>query len=339
MQEVSGESVLGGVQPSMTAGRARTDSQLTTVSVVVPVYNSARTLEPLVDRLAAVLSGCTRAYEIILVDDGSQDASWETITRLAGCRPECHGLGLMRNYGQHNAVLAGIRQARYETIVTIDDDLQNPPEEVPVLLAGLASGADVVYGEPHGDGHGLARRLSSRITKLILKKAMGAEIATKVSAFRAFRTILRDGFSEASGPTISIDVLLSWSTTSFDAVVVEHEKRAVGHSNYTFRQLVRHALNMLTGFSTQPLRLASLIGFGFTLIGFGVLVDVLVRYVQSGGVVPGFAFLASIIAIFAGAQLFTIGVIGEYLARMFDRTMHRPSYLVGRVTPDRTPER
>ena len=318
---------------SEATGAPATLNGLPDLSVVVPVYNSAQTLEPLVDRLLAVLSTCSGAHEIILVDDGSRDASWDVITKLAECRNECRGIGLNRNYGQHNAVLAGVRAARYEVIVTIDDDLQNPPEEIPTLVAALTPDTDVIYGAPLRAGHGLARRLSSRVTKQILKGVMGAEVATKVSAFRAFRTMLRDGFSDAGGPTISIDVLLSWSTTRFHSVTVHHDKRAVGHSNYTFRQLARHAVNMLTGFSTQPLRLASFIGFGFTLIGMGVLGYVLVSYFESGGVVPGFAFLASIVAVFAGAQLFTIGIIGEYLARMFDRMMQRPSYLVRRATP------
>ena len=287
-------------------------------------------------------SGCLRSYRH--VPGPTRLFSWMTEAKTrAGMRSpisqrtemSVRGLGLTRNYGQHNAVLAGVRSARYEVVVTIDDDLQNPPEEIPTLLAGLTSDTDVVYGAPRGAGHGIARRLSSRVTKQILKGVMGAEVATKVSAFRAFRTMLRDGFSDAGGPTISIDVLLSWSTTRFQSVSVHHDKRVVGHSNYTFRQLARHTLNMLTGFSTQPLRLASFIGFAFTLIGMGVLAYVLVSYFETGGVVPGFAFLASIIAVFTGAQLFTIGIIGEYLARMFDRMMQRPSYLVGRATGDR----
>ena len=314
---------------SAPSGRKRDP---TTVSVVVPVYNGAPTLEPLVERLEQVLGACTTEFEILLVDDGSKDASWDVVDSLARKHRRCHGLSFMRNYGQHNALLAGIRQARYEVTVTMDDDLQHPPEEIPVLLDGLAAGADVVYGAPRSAAHGLARRLSSRITKMVLKSAMGAESAGHVSAFRCFRTKLRDGFADVGGPTINIDVLLSWSTSRFTPVHVRHDKRLIGTSNYTLRQLIRHALNMLTGFSTGALRLASLTGFGFTLTGMGVLAYVLVRYFQTGGVVPGFAFLASIVAIFSGAQLFTIGIIGEYLARAYERMMNKPTYLIGRTT-------
>lgn len=307
------------------SGAPRTD--LPSVSVVVPVYNSAGTLQPLVKRLDEVLPKCTSRYELILVNDGSGDGSWQRIEQLATGRDNLFGINLMRNYGQHNALLAGVRRARYPVTITIDDDLQNPPEHIPALLAAL-NDADVVYATPGTAGHGLARRLASRITKGVLQGAMGADTATKISAYRAFRTSLRDGFVDASGPTINIDVLLTWSTTRFAAIPVTFDERAEGASNYTARQLMRHALNMLTGFSTVPLRLASLIGFVFTALGGVILIYVLVRFLQTRGAVPGFAFLAAIICIFAGVQLFTIGVIGEYLARMYHRMLAKPSYVI-----------
>lgn len=310
-----------------------------TVSAVVPVFNGALTLPSLVARLTAVLEEVAPAHEIILVDDGSQDASWQIITELADSHPRCRGVRLMRNYGQHNALLVGIRQCLDGIIVTIDDDLQNPPEEIPTLLAELALGADVVYGTPAEPGHGLSRRLASWVTKMVLQNAMGVDVATKISAFRAFRSELRSGFDDASGPTVNIDVLLTWSTTRFAAVNVRFDERAAGASNYTVVQLVRHALNMLTGFSTRPLRLASITGFAFTFLGMLVLVYVLVRFVQTGGIVPGFAFLASIIAIFAGAQLFTVGIIGEYLARMYHRMLDKPSYVIRETTSAKNPPR
>jgi undecaprenyl-phosphate 4-deoxy-4-formamido-L-arabinose transferase len=234
----------------------------------------------------------------------------------------------MRNYGQHNTLLCGIRQARYEVIVTMDDDLQHPPEEIPNLLAKLAEGYDVVYGTPQQEQHGFWRDVASQVTKLALQSTMGAETARNVSAFRAFRTRLRDAFANYQGPFVSIDVLLTWGTTRFAAIPVHHDPRRVGRSNYTFVRLVTHALNMMTGFSTWPLQLASLIGFAFTLFGLGVLVYVIGRYLIEGGSIAGFPFLASIIAIFSGAQLFALGIIGEYLARMHFRMMERPAYSV-----------
>jgi len=234
----------------------------------------------------------------------------------------------MRNYGQHNAVLCGIREARYDVTVTMDDDLQHPPEEIPKLLKLLVSGTDVVYGTPSAEQHGLWRDLASQVTKFALQSAMGAPIARKAGAFRLFRTQLRGAFEAYDAPFVSVDVLLTWGTTRFDAVDVTHEPRRLGTSNYTFRKLVVHSLNMLTGFSSWPLQVASLIGFLFTVFGTAALAYVLVRYAISGGVVPGFSFLASTIAIFSGAQLFALGIIGEYLARMHARSMQKPVYAV-----------
>ena len=298
------------------------------ISVVVPVYNSEGSLPALIARLQPVLATVGASFEAILVNDGSRDRSWQVIQELHQAHPWVSGINMMRNYGQHNALLCGIRAAQYDTIVTIDDDLQNPPEEIPKLLAKLAEGYDVVYGTPEMEQHGLWRDAASKITKMALQSAAGAEVARNVSAFRVLRSRVRGAFAAYKSPYICIDVLLTWATTRFAALRVKHEPRKIGTSNYTFRKLVTHALNMTTGYSTAPLRLASWTGFGFTIFGIGILAYVLIRYLISGTTVAGFPFLASIIAIFSGAQLFALGIIGEYLARMHFRTMDRPPYAV-----------
>lgn len=312
---------------ALNSGEGALDSS---ISVVVPVYNSEQSLPLLLGRLAPVLAQVARKYEIILVNDGSRDGSWTLIEKLAQQHPMVRGFCLMRNYGQHNALLCGIRAARYELIVTLDDDLQHPPEEIPKLLAQLSDSIDVVYGTPEREQHGLFRDLASRITKLALQSAMGAKTARKVSAFRAFRTLLRDAFASYSSPYVSIDVLLTWGTTRFTSVPVRHDERMLGKSNYTFSKLVRHAMNMMTGFSELPLRVATFLGFGLSLFGLFVLAYVLLRYLIYGSAVAGFPFLASIIALFSGAQLFALGIIGEYLARMHFRMMDRPVFSIRR---------
>jgi hypothetical protein len=216
----------------------------------------------------------------------------------------------------------------------MDDDLQHPPEELPKLLASLEPHIDVVYGVPESEQHGMLRDLASVITKKALQASMGAEVARLVSAFRVFRTTLRDAFGVYQGSFISLDVLLTWGTTRFAARRVRHDPRTVGKSNYTVRKLFTHALNMVTGFSTVPLQIASVIGFLFTLFGAGVFIYVVTVVVIYGSKVPGFAFLASIISIFSGATLFALGIMGEYLARMHFRLMERPSYTVRSATDD-----
>lgn len=303
------------------------------ISVVVPVFRSAESLPQLHHRLVSVFAEYAQAFEILFIEDCGGDASWEVIKRISEKDCRVRGVRMSRNYGQHNALLCGIREARGAVIVTIDDDLQHPPEELPKLLNKLNEGYDVVYGPPERKQHGLLRDLASQITKMALEGAMGAANAQQVSALRVFRTELRDAFAEYRSPTVNIDVLLTWASTHFAAVPVRHEPRKFGESGYTTRKLVRHALNMVTGFSPRPLQVASLMGFGFAFFGVVILAYVVISWLMHGSSVPGFAFLASIIAIFSGVQLLAIGIIGEYLARMHFRTMERPPYAIREQTP------
>ena len=304
------------------------------ISVVIPVYNSQESLEPLIHSLYDVLRLCGHPFEVVLVNDGSQDTSWAVIERLALERPWILGINLMTNFGQHNALLCGIRAARYATVVTMDDDMQNPPEEVIRLVEALDANTDVVYGYPQREAHGLLRNLASAMTKIALRGAMGVETARRVSSFRAFRTQVRAAFSDYRGAFVSIDVLLTWGTRRFKAIPVRCDPRRFGVSQYSLCKLIVHGLNMVTGFTILPLQLASLTGFLFTFVGLILLLYVVGRYFMEGGAVPGFPFLASMIAIFSGAQLFALGIIGEYLARVHFRIMDRPVYTVRSTTAD-----
>ena len=310
----------------------------TSVSVVIPVYNSESVLPELTGRLSAILLQLTDQYELILVNDGSSDGSWGEVNHLAANHSWIRGINLMRNYGQHNALLCGIRAAKHDVIIIMDDDLQHRPEEIPGLLAKLAEGYDVVYATPQEAHHGFWRNTAAHMTKLALQSALGAETAGKVSPYRAFRTRLRHAFANYQSSFVSIDVLLTWGTNRFSSIPVRYDARKTGRSQYTFRRLVTHALNMMTGFSILPLQLATLIGFVFTLFGLVVLAYVVGRYLMHGADVRGFTFLASIMIIFSGAQLFALGIFGEYLARIHFRMMERPSYVVSSTTPNCFPE-
>ncbi len=307
-------------EPSGTSGAG--------ISVVVPVYGDGVALEELVERTRAVLRQVTSSWECILVNDGSPRETWSLIEKLARGHGDVRGINLRGNFGQHNALLAGIRASSGATVITLDDDLQHPPEEIPRLLRALEEDVDVVYGRPVSTSHRLWRSVASGVVKAALKSVLGARIAPDISAFRAFRGALRRHFVESKSPYVSIDVLLSWATTHVGAVDVRHDPRRYGRSGYTFWTLLSHTMNMVTGFSVWPLRMASLVGFGFTCFGALVLVYVLGRYLVSGTTVAGFPFLASTIALFSGAQLFALGVIGEYLARMYFRMMDRPPYVI-----------
>lgn len=303
------------------------------LSVVVPVYRSEKSIGLLVEELAQELPKLAEDFEVILIEDDGGDNSWAVIEQLSAEHNFLSGYRLMRNYGQHNALLCGIRAARYDCIVTMDDDLQHPCARIKDLLDKLAEGYDVVYGAPTNERHGILRNIASVVTKVVLQGAMGAQTARHVSAFRAFRSRLRESFSDYRGPLVNIDVLLTWATTRFVAVPVEHRRRTIGKSTYTVGKLITHAFNMITGFSTLPLRFANLLGLSLTAFGSAILVYIMVSQLFAYQFeVPGFTFIASLIAIFAGAQLFALGIIGEYLARMHLRIMDRPVYIVRQRT-------
>jgi glycosyltransferase involved in cell wall biosynthesis len=305
------------------------------LSVVVPVFNSAASLPELVERLAPVLRACSSRAEIVLVDDGSIDDSWRTVVGLAAVEPMVRGVALSRNYGQHNALLAGLREARGEVIVTMDDDLQHRPEEIPKLLAALTPGVDVVYGQAREEEHGGLRSLGSQLFKFSMALTVGWKWASKVSAFRVLRSWVVDAFDRTHDPFVNVDVVLSWATDRVTAQQVEMDRRPHGQSNYSFRMLVRHAINMVTGFSAVPLRLVAWLGLGMAVFGAVVIGWVLGRLLVTGHSVPGFPFLASTIALFSGAMLISLGVIGDYLGRMHFRSMGRPPYWIreSTVTP------
>jgi undecaprenyl-phosphate 4-deoxy-4-formamido-L-arabinose transferase len=239
----------------------------------------------------------------------------------------------MRNYGQFNALLCGIRAARHEVTVTMDDDLQHPPAAIKQLVGKLLNeGLDVVYGRPIKEEHGFFRDAASVLTKLVIKHALGVKTAPDVCSFRVFRTKLRRAFEKFNSPYINIDVLLSWGASKFGVIYVEHNRRTFNTSNYTIQKLITHAINLLTGFSTLPLQMASL--YGLFLTGFGIilLAYVVIKYLVYPINVPGFPFLASIIIIFSGAQLMALGIIGEYVGRIYARTMDRPPYMIDEQT-------
>jgi undecaprenyl-phosphate 4-deoxy-4-formamido-L-arabinose transferase len=295
----------------------------------VPVHNSEGTIDPLVTRIVNTLAGRDGELEIILVDDGSRDSSWDAIQAQRRRHPCVRGLRLMRNYGQHNALLAGIQRSRGDYVVTLDDDLEQPPEAIPELLGLLdREPVDVVYGARAGKRERITREWEAKLFRTVLGRGLRVGSARGIAPLRAFRGELREVFRRDHGPHISIDALLGWGTTRFASVEVSYAARDVGRSSYGFARRLRHAMLEVTGFTTLPLRIASVLGLLMTVFGLGVLAYVVVRYLIDGREVPGFAFLASIISLFAGAQLLALGVIGEYLARVHERTMERPPYVV-----------
>lgn len=298
------------------------------LSIVVPVYNSAGTLSTLLERLTQVIDQLTQRYEIILVDDGSRDASWQVIQALR----ETYGnrlvaVQLMRNYGQHNTLMCGLGMASGEYVVTMDDDLQNPPEEIPRLLAHIKKhGLDLVYGCPSEREHPAWRNLGSKLVIHFYHTVFRNPVTP--TPFRIMRHQLAHSVLFYDLNFTYLDGLLAWCTSRIAGVEVEHHPRAQGSSGYSMSKLLLMALNLYTNFSLIPLQLVSGLGFITAFSGFLVGIYYLSQYFFSNIAVPGFASTIIAVLILGGAQLLALGVIGEYLGRLHLNVNRKPQYVI-----------
>jgi len=297
------------------------------LSVVVPTYHSPSTLHELVERVVA-LREWTYDSEILIVDDGNTDQTWDVIIELAAEYRCVRGFRLQQNVGQHPALLCGIRAAKNDVIVTLDDDLQNPPEEIPRLLEALNDNVDIVIGRPVSASHSRFRRFTSGWSKMLLARGLGYRNATLISPFRLFRTRLRDSFGSQLGPHVSIDALLALASNRYTSVDVQHHIREHGTSNYSISRLWKFFLTSATSASVVPLQIATKVGYLALLTSLGLLLVTISRRLIFGDVVTGFPFLASLIAATSGVQLLMLGVLGQYIGHMHFRVIGTPSYVV-----------
>jgi undecaprenyl-phosphate 4-deoxy-4-formamido-L-arabinose transferase len=301
------------------------------VSIVIPVYGGERTLEALVEGLRGSLEAAGLTFELLLVCDRPRDGSWAIASRLASSDRRVAAVLLGQNYGQHPATLLGIRMAQGTTIVTMDEDLQHSPEEVPRLVVASRASGGIVYGVASRLQHGAWRNFTSRSAKRFLARFVGFSAATDLSAFRAFPARLRDAFERYEGRNVAIDVLLSWSGAATSTMTCEHAPRQGGASGYTLRKLVNYMLDLTVGYSTAPLRVASALGLLSVVVAMLVGLFIVANYLVRGSVVPGFAFIALSVAMFSGVQLLSIGVMGEYLGRLYENSLRKPQYTVESV--------
>lgn len=301
------------------------------ISVVIPVYRSAATVELLLRRLSAVLTSITPSYEIVLVEDCSPDDTWQAIERASGAHGEhVVAVQLMRNYGQHNALMCGLRMARGRVVVTMDDDLQNPPEEIPKLLARLNEGGfDLVYGSAEARQHAGWRNLGAALVWSFYRRVFGGGVTP--TTYRAMRHELARSVLFYDLNFTYLDGLLAWCTTRIGEVTVEHHARAVGTSGYSVRKLLLLALNLYTNFSLLPLQLVSAVGLFAALGGFGLGTYYVLLHFTSSIAVPGFASTIVAVLVLGGVQLLALGVIGEYLGRLHLNVNRKPQFIVRQI--------
>jgi undecaprenyl-phosphate 4-deoxy-4-formamido-L-arabinose transferase len=311
------------------------------VSILVPVYNEEENLPILIGRLLAVAATIDKKIEIILVDDGSRDRSRELILQASEQHPDqIIGILLNRNYGQHSAIMAGFEYSTGEAVITLDADLQNPPEEIPKLLAEIDKGCDVVGTIRMNRQDSFFRRQSSRIVNYVVRRVTGVDMSDYGCMLRAYRRSIVDAMLSCHERSTFIPILANSFGRNTSEVEVEHAEREHGDSKYRLMDLINLQFDLLTSITTAPLRLLSMMGFGIAILGFlfgtGLLIMRLIYGVEWGidGIVPLFAVLF----VFIGAQFVGMGLLGEYLGRVYVDVRARPRYFIQKVVDHTTPK-
>jgi glycosyltransferase involved in cell wall biosynthesis len=301
------------------------------LSVVVPVYRSAATLPELTERLISALDGTGMSYELVFVDDASPDDSWRVLQQLQSQHPDCvTALQLMRNFGQHNALMCGFRHSRGQYVVTMDDDLQNPPEEILKLIRAMQRGEyDLVYGRYQSKNHRNWRNVGSWLVNCFYRIVFKSSVT--VTSLRIMRRDLLQSILSYSLNFTYIDGLLAWNTQRIGQVAVEHHPRANGRSGYSLAKLATLALNLFTNFSLLPLQLVSAVGFVAAAGGLLVGIYYLTQYLLANIAVPGYASTIIAIMVIGGIQLLSLGIIGEYLGRLHLNVNRKPQYTIREV--------
>jgi glycosyltransferase involved in cell wall biosynthesis len=296
-------------------------------SIVIPVYNESDNIEILNRRLSAVMNAVGETYEIIFVDDGSTDNSFSRLTSIHQEDGNIKVIKLTRNFGQHPALMAGFHSARGEIIITMDADLQNPPEEIPKLINKLGNDCDVVFGVFKNPREPIYRRAGSAFARWVLS-SMLPSIPTNMSGFRALKAEVIDQLRLFGEQNKFIDGLICWTGFKIGSVEVERVPRQSGKSKYNLSKLIRLWFDMVVSFSDTPLKIATYGGICLGGIGLVLACCYLIGYFLYGFSPPGFASTVILITIFSGVQLTVLGIIGEYIARINQEGRNRPQYIV-----------
>ncbi len=303
----------------------------TEVSVVIPLYNEAVNIEKLDERLSRTLESMGRSYEIIYVDDGSADGTTEILRRLHSKNRKIKLIIFNRNYGQHAAVVAGFERALGEIIVTLDGDLQNPPEEIPKLVAKIQEGYDVVGGWREGRQDPVIRRILSYMINRVTSVIIGVRMRDYGCMLRAYRRSVVERICQCQEISSFIPVLANAFAGSVAEIPVAHSPRWSGRSKYTPFRLLRLNFDLLTGFSLLPIQAVSLAGVIIAFLGIGFGSFLAVRRLLVGPEVEGVFTLFAILFFFVGLQILALGLIGEYIGRIYMEVRRRPRYVIKEV--------
>jgi glycosyltransferase involved in cell wall biosynthesis len=303
-------------------------------SVVVPAFNEERNLEALYQRLAPVMDSLGERWELVLVNDGSQDRTLQVMGELRARDSRVAIVNLSRNFGKEIATTAGIDHTRGDAVIIVDADLQDPPEIIPELVAAWRRGFDMVYAQRRKrQGETWLKRVTASAFYRVLGRATSVPIPRDTGDFRLMSRRVVEALSGVRERHRFMKGLFAWVGFPSCAVQYDRQPRHAGHTAWTYWKLWNFALEGITSFTTIPLRIATYIGL---LVGFAAamfLLQLLVRTLIFGNEVPGYPSLMAVVLFLGGAQLVTLGVIGEYLGRVFNEVKQRPLYIVERHLP------
>jgi glycosyltransferase involved in cell wall biosynthesis len=303
-----------------------------TYSVIVPLYNEEEVLEACLRRLLPVMDSLGGSFEVILVNDGSRDRTKELAQQWVRQDNRIICINFSRNFGHQNAITAGMAYAQGEAVVVIDADLQDPPELIPDMVQLWKEGFDVVYAKRKGrKGESWFKKQSAKLFYRILNKLSDVRIPQDVGDFRLISRRVCQALKALPEHNRYVRGLISWLGFSQTAVEYDRDPRVAGESKYPLRKMIRFALDGLTGFSKVPLQIAGKLGGLTAAAGFIYLLIVLAQRLFFGGTVDGWASLMGVMLIFFGITLGMMGIIGEYLGRLFDEAKGRPHYQVESV--------
>jgi undecaprenyl-phosphate 4-deoxy-4-formamido-L-arabinose transferase len=299
------------------------------ISVVIPVYNEADNLRELGERLIRTLTGMDRTFEIIFVDDGSTDGSWELLTDLNAQYPQCvRALQFHRNFGQHQAIFAGFQASRGQVMVTLDADLQNPPEEIPRLVAKLAEGYDTVGGWRENRQDSIFRRLPSQLVNYVMSRVTGVKLRDYGCMLRAYRREVIDSINQCQESSSFIPALANLFSQRVAEIPVGHAEREHGTSKYSLFKLLRLNFDLMTGFSNLPIHLVGFMGVAIALLGVLFGFFLFLRRIFVGPEVEGVFTLFAILFVFVGLNTLGLALIGEYVGRIYREVRKRPRFII-----------
>jgi len=298
------------------------------LSVVIPVFNEEDNLLELHARLSATLDRYGRSWEVVYVDDGSRDRSWDILAKLHQVDPRVRLVRFNRNYGQHMAIFAGFERVRGQVVVTLDADLQNPPEDVPKLLDKMGEGYDVVGGWRQRRRDSALRRWPSWVVNKLTSRVVGVDLKDYGCMLRAYDRNVVEAMKSCNETSSFIPALANTFARNVAEIPVGHAERTGGESKYGLLKLIRLNFDLMTGFSVLPIQFVSLMGMLIALVGLAFGLFLFIRRLVVGPEVEGVFTLFAILFVFVGIQILGVGLLGEYVGRIYREVRNRPRYVI-----------